>query len=336
MSKTETILSIVNWFFIYMALFVYGSIFAMILRCRREVRDISLLLTCNTCLSALFTCSTVFVMICSNLFGGFLLINMNLCYVWGLLYDIFECSIYHSYCLHAIYRLCRIVFFKRRALVSLRLYTGLIAMQWLWVLLLLLPPLFLGWYARLSTENVCLIPYSSTLPELYHILVLYLIPLSCICVTYVWITRFMRGSLRGSIAIIAAFQRQRNQRDLTVIKRIVIIVSILVILRFPTIIFVIYEILHGSLYPLTYPIVGVIASVCLTFVGLITIYVTTQLRQQVEQFLCLRNNRIEASLLRSRQLELPPKPIVPLPITTNPLCNRPTTNEIGGVVQACP
>ena len=79
-----------------------------------------------------------------------------------------------------------------------------------------------------------------------------MIPLICIAIVYVWITIFIRNSSRTASIILATNQRQRNLRDLTVIKRIVILISILVALRFPTIIFMIYAAVIGYLYPYTF------------------------------------------------------------------------------------
>jgi cbb3-type cytochrome oxidase subunit 3 len=148
-----TILGIFNWCLVFIAIFIYALIFYLMSRCSREARDISLLLTFNTCAAALLTCLTVSVMISSNLFRPFLVENMSFCLLWGLLYDVFQCSIYHSYCLQAFYRLCRVVFYKQKSLVSWSIYLILIVCQWSWILALLIPPVFINWYTRLPTEN---------------------------------------------------------------------------------------------------------------------------------------------------------------------------------------
>ncbi len=280
MLSTSTILGIIN-------------IFLIIYKCRRDLHNVSFLLTCNTCLSGLLTCLTVCLMISSNLFNGFLIVNLQFGCVWGLFYDIFECSIYYSYCLQAFYRLCRVIFYKKKILLSYSLYTILIIGQWILVLVLLLPPVFIDWYARLPTENYCLIPYTYIGPEIYHILLLYLVPLICLGIIYKWITRYMCNVSQAPSLVIAATQRLRNQRDLTVIKRIVMLISILIGLRFPTVIFMIQGAITQSLYPLAYAIVGLITSICLILIGIITIHFTSQLRKQILNFFFHQNNRIQ-------------------------------------------
>ncbi|CAF0830326.1 unnamed protein product [Rotaria sp. Silwood1] len=294
MLSIATILGIINWCSVFICILIFLLIFAFIYKCRRELHDASLLLTCYTCLVTLLTCFTMIVMTSSNLFTGFLIYNMKFCFAWGLFYDIFECAIYYSYCLQAIYRLCRIVFYTKKFLASSSLYFILIICQWLLILAFLVPPVFVDWYARLPTEKYCLIPYTYVIAEVYHILILYLIPLICIGIIYIWITTFMRRTTRASTIIIAVIQRQRNQRDLTVIKRIIMLIGVLILLRFPTIIFMVYAIIVGRLYPLTYGIVGVITSTCLIFIGVATIYTTPPLRKLIHNHFLHYNNQVQA------------------------------------------
>ncbi|UJR24033.1 hypothetical protein I4U23_026998 [Adineta vaga] len=310
---TARILGITNGCLCFLAILMYLLIFFLKLKSRRELRDISMLLTCNTCISAFLTCITSLVMIASNLFSGFLISNMTFCYIWGLLYDIFECSIYFSYCLQGFYRLCRVVFYKKKYLLSYYLYIVLIFLQWLLVLILLVPPIFIDWYAHLSTEMFCLIPYTYIGPEIYHILILYLVPLTCLGISYMWITSNLRNISQTPSLAIEAIQRQRNQRDLVVIKRILFLLSILIVLRFPVIIFMIYGIIVGSLYPLTYAIVGLITTVCLILISIITIKTTTQLEKQ---FFAIFSHQIQAAPIRKNQVN-PRMAIVVVNTTAN-------------------
>ncbi|CAF0859062.1 unnamed protein product [Rotaria sordida] len=277
----------------------------MIYKCRQELHDASLILTCNSCFAALLTCVTMLIMTSSNLFTGFLIYNLKFCMAWGLFYDIFECVIYYSYCLQAFYRLCRIVFYTKKFLTSFSLHFILIICQWLLVLAFLIPPVFINWYDHLPTAKYCLIPYTSVIAEIYHILVLYLIPLICIGTIYIWITIFMRRTTRPSTLIIAVIRRQRNHRDLTVVKRIIMLIGVLIVLRFPTIIFMIYAIIVGQTYPLTYGIVGVITSACLIFIGFATIYTTPPLRKRIHNYFVHRNNRIQAEPIPKKQIHVP-------------------------------
>jgi hypothetical protein len=305
MVAVATVLGIVNWALNFIAILIFLSITITVIKYRRELKDISLVLAYNTCFAALLTCFTVCIMVTSNLSTGFLIYNLGFCQVWGLLYDIFECSIYHSYYVQAFYRLCRVVFFKKKFLISYSLYIILIIGQWSLTIVVLLPPVFLHWYTTLPTEHYCLVPYTDVFAETYHIVILYVIPIVCIGTMYLWITIFMRSSSRASTAIVSVKQRRRNLRDLTVIKRIVILISILVALRFPTVIFMIYAIIVGDLYPLTFGIVGLITSTCLIFIGMITIYITPQLKKYLFTSLIHHDNRVHVQQTAQQRLPMP-------------------------------
>jgi hypothetical protein len=181
----------------------------------------------------------------------------------------------------------------------------LIIGQWSFTVLILLPPIFLKWYIRLPTEEYCLVPYTDLLAESYHIIMIYIIPLICIAIVYIWITLFIRCSSRTASVILATSQRQRNLRDLTVIKRIIILISVLVILRFPTLIFMAYAVIVGHLYPYTFSIVGLITSVCLIFIGLMMIQITPQLRDKLFLYFNYRDNRVHTQRTLQQRLTVP-------------------------------
>lgn len=292
MLSSPTILAITSWCVNFVAISIFFMIILNGIRRWNEIRDISLMLTYNTCFAALLATLSVGVMICSNLSNGFLTFNLEFCAIWGLFYDLFQCTIYHSYYLQAFYRLCRVVFYKKKYLLSNSLFLMLIISQWLILILVLLPPILLNWYARLPTESFCLVPYTNLLAESYHIFIIYVIPLICIAVIYIWITTFIRRSSQAAAIRLAATQRQRNIRDLTVIRRIILLISVLFVLRFPTIILTVYAVLKNNIYEYTYSIVGLITSLCMIFIGLMMIHITPQLRNNLVIYSMFRDNRV--------------------------------------------
>ena len=181
------------------------------------------------------------------------------------------------------------LFHQKKSLTSYSLYTIVTIVQWISTFVLLLPPIPLKWYIHLPTEKYCLIPYTDINAEIYHIVILYAIPLVCISTIYAWIILFVHHSSRAPTVVIVAAQRKRNLRDLIVVKRIVILIAVLVLLRFPTIIFMIYGITVGHLHPLTYSIVDLIASACLIFIILMTVYITPPLRKNIFVFFMCRD-----------------------------------------------
>jgi hypothetical protein len=279
-----TIIGIMNWCLTLISIFIFLFIFLIYIKLVKEGEDndVSIRLTMNTCLAAFLTSITVITMVSSNIFNGFLLFNMNFCYVWGLFYDILECSIYYSYSLQAFYRLFRVIYYKKKFLASLKLYKMLIFCQWFFSIILILITLFLKWYIHLPTEKYCLIPYTNLIGSIYLIVILYSIPLLTIIIIYILITKHIRSS--SSTTIIRIRERERNLRDLTVIKRIILSVFMLIILRFPTIIFILFGVINGYLYSLTYAIVGFVTAICLILIGLITISSTNQFKNHLFRY----------------------------------------------------
>jgi hypothetical protein len=284
MLLVATVIGIINWCLTVISIIIFLFIFIIYIKMIKEGgdNDVSIRLTMNTCLAAFSTSITVITMVSSNLFNGFLLFNMNFCYVWGLFYDIFECSIYYSYCLQAFYRLFRVIYYKKKFLASFKLYKMLILFQWFLSIILILITLFLKWYIHLPGEKYCLIPYTNLTGSIYLIVILYSIPLITIIIIYILITKHIRSST--STTIIRIRERERNLRDLTVIKRIILSVCMLIILRFPTIIFILFGVINGYLYSLTYAIVGFVTAICLVLIGLIVISSTNQFKNYLFRY----------------------------------------------------
>ncbi|CAF0930992.1 unnamed protein product [Adineta steineri] len=278
---SSLIFGMMTWSLALISIGIFVFIFCIFIQIIHEDKsnDPSTLLILNTCFSAFLTSLIVIIMISSNLFYEFLLININICYICGLLYDTFECSIYYSFCLRAFYRLVRVFYFNRRIFSSYNLYKYLVLTQWLLTISLILPAYFFKWYIHLPTEKYCLIPYTNITGSIYLLIFLYSIPLVTITIIYILITHHIR-----SPTIIRIQERRRNLRDLTVIKRIIICVLMLVTLRFPTIMFIIVGLINGDLFFLTYPIVGFVTAICLILIGSSTILGTNKIKKNLLRY----------------------------------------------------
>lgn len=288
MVSPQTIFGIINWSLALISIFLFVLIFIIYIKIIKErENDVSILLIMNTCLSAFLTSLTAIVMISSNLFSGFLSRNIDFCYIFGLFYYTFECSIYYSYSLQSVYRLIRVIYYRKRSLLSYNLYRILIIVQWVIAIVLLLPTIFLHWYIIVPGETYCLVAYRNLTGSIYLIIVLYSIPLISIVLIYIAIAKYIRAP-----TIIHMRERGRNLRDFTVLKRIVICVLMLIILRFPTIIFILYGVFNGELFFLTYPIVGLVTAICLMLISLITIKITNKIQKRLIKFFISNNNRI--------------------------------------------
>ena len=293
MVETSQVFGILNASLNLIATGIFFAIIFTAAQFRRERGDVSLILTINSCVASLLTCLAMCIMLASNFWNGFLTYNYTFCLIAGFFYDICQCAIYHSYFLQAFFRLCRVVFYRKKSLLSFPLYQILILIQWCVTIVVLLPPVLLRWYTPLSAEKYCLVPYIPIAPAMYHITVLYLIPLVCISTMYRWISIYIRRSTRATAQILSGNQKRRNQRDLTMIKRIIIMISVLVLMRLPTLVFIINAIAFGFVHPVAFSVTGSIVSLCLIFIGLINIYFTPKFQNNLCSFVKCRENRVD-------------------------------------------
>jgi hypothetical protein len=67
----------------------------------------------------------------------------------------------------------------------------------------------------------------------------------------------------------------------------------------------IYAVIVGHLYPLTYGIVGLITSVCMIIIGLMMIQITPQLRDNVFIFSICRDTRVRTNGILQLHASIP-------------------------------
>lgn len=239
----------------------------------------STILICNTYISIIFSCLTICDMLSRTLYGH-LYPNVNFndwwCYVRAYLLQMALASIYFSYLLQAIYRFFRVVMFKYRQLQKFRFILQLIILQWLAVALLFLPLPLLNLFHYLPTDFYCQTPLTHIFATFYSVAIIYYIPMLTTGIFYTILIYYVKHSNH----LTNQENRQRsNQRDLLVLRRIIYVVSLLLILFLPTSILWIDYMRTGYLHPLIYHFEWLSFSVLLTIVSVISTFVTPQLHQ---------------------------------------------------------
>ncbi|CAF1187571.1 unnamed protein product [Adineta steineri] len=175
------------------------------------------------------------------------------CIFSGYLAIILLSMLYMNFLNQAFYRLIRIAYSQNRRLQSLKLYVMLPIIE-----LIIVTPILLS--VLIPVNAVIYLPHdhfcntsSTNIPGvLWAAFVGYMCPLCCISFIYMYITRFIRQ--QGNIQILII--KQRQSRDLLIIKRILIIVNLLLILGIPgmvlTFMFIITGVEHPLLTRITY------------------------------------------------------------------------------------
>ncbi|CAF0980662.1 unnamed protein product [Didymodactylos carnosus] len=275
----KTLINLSTLFGIIIAIIV--SLFTILLvvvsYCRRRYNaqnSVSMLLTCNTCLTVFCSCLMLFYMNFASISGDWHLSSLYFFQQWcigrGYLLFVFINAIYLSYCLQAFFRLCRIAFYKCKYLQMFRNYLLFILVQWSLSFLLILPMRIRRFIVYLPNEFYCQVPMTNLKAIVFSILGVYFIPLCLICIIYIWIIVYIR---RQSIIHI---RRQQNIRDSRILKRICFIISILLALGIPSIIFVILFTITVRLHSMAYRIGWFTISLSLVFIALSSVYLIPQ------------------------------------------------------------
>lgn len=200
--------------------------------------DVSILLSMNTLCLLLTRCIFQFIDIDLNTIKrNYLSIyefdNSFICHLRGYVLLSIHSTLYWSYALQAIFRFTRVIFSKYIWLYQLTVYLYIfIPIQFL-IGFLSTFPLFIGFNTiyLLPNEPYCTASYDQLASLIYMPIVAFVLPLTIISICYMYIvqkTRRIKTTIRP--------YQQRNRRDYLVIRRIIIIITILSMVSLPLLI----------------------------------------------------------------------------------------------------
>jgi hypothetical protein len=251
--------------------------------------NVFLLLTDNTCLAIICSSFILTLIHLSNLGGDRNIYALKSiifwgCHLRGYLLSVFLDSVYMSYVLQAGYRLLRVVFHKYKSLRAMSTFVYFILLQWIISFLLMIPLLFMGKnnsasIVYLPEDLYCQTPMTNIPALIYSLLVLYLLPLCCICMKYFCIIIYIRRYSRQSASTLKL--RRQNKRDTIVIKRICIVTIILLISGIPSLLFVIIFFFTGNLHWAFYRVAWMTMSVSYSFISFSSVYVTPEIYKPI-------------------------------------------------------
>ncbi|CAF1279054.1 unnamed protein product [Rotaria sordida] len=177
--------------------------------------------------------------------------NNYLCQLRGYFIHVFICSFYYSYVLQAIFRLFRIVFYKKKNLQSYYIFLIGIFFQWLISFLYILIHLLKNNFEYSLFAHSCWISFKNIYELLHALLIMYICPILIVCLIYIYIIRYTHQTIH------IQQQRQiRNKRDLIILKRMVIIILIAMGIGIVTLFTWINYIITNYLIPIAYHLQG--------------------------------------------------------------------------------
>ena len=281
---------------------LFTSIIILSLVCykhRRSSINTVILLSCNTYPAIMIGSLTIIDMYAHNLYGD-LYVNVSFdnwwCYLRFYFLLVALCSIYQSYLLQAFFHLFRVVFFKLKQLRNTRFIVRLIVIQWLLSFILILPSLIFNHFEYLPRHYHCQIIFENLDGLMLVAFPVYYFPMITIGLIYVSIIWYTRWKTRS---MFQQRQRRSSRRDLIVLRRITLLVSLLWALSFPNTILWLLYISTGHLFPLSYHLQWLTFAISLVVLPFASAYLTPQLRKSLKniQFQWPRSSQYQTEII---------------------------------------
>ncbi|CAF3882186.1 unnamed protein product [Adineta steineri] len=225
-----------NFFFLILAILI-AIIFLLIVAFNKTCHTVPIMLTTNSCLAEIVYGSITLSLAVFTLQNDTqqLAYQDALCTFRGYLGYVGTALFLYSFTLQAIYRYITVVHIAHVSWQSARVQIVLIVISWILAILLFLPWLFTGAITYSVDDQVCLVLLQLSVPVIYNMFFVYLIPVSIIVLIYIKLVKYVREMSIRATSTQTMFQARR---DLVVVRRIIIIIMILLTLGFPYVIFI--------------------------------------------------------------------------------------------------
>ncbi|CAF1493324.1 unnamed protein product [Adineta steineri] len=230
------------------------------------------------------------VVLCAHIYLAILiyssmLSSMSIRSMLGYLASVMLAMLYMTFVNQAFYRLIRIVYSQNRWFQSLKLYIILPIIEIIVVTSILLCILIpLNGVTYFPNDYFCYPIYTNIPGILSAAVVAYIGPFCCLLFIYLHITRFIHQQGNTQTLVV----KQRQVRDLLIIRRILIIVSFLLILGIPAMTFIFMFIITGEEYPVLGRIVFLPVSVSEAGLSIALLFSIPQLKNIVLKLRIIR------------------------------------------------
>ncbi|CAF1041708.1 unnamed protein product [Rotaria sp. Silwood1] len=194
------------------------------------------LLSINMYVSLFIGCAIILDIYCYTLYGhlhGNISFDGQWCYIKAYLFHVSGCAFFYSYLLQAVYRLCRIVFYRKPSLQSFKLYIYGIIIQWILSFLQVIPLILLKTFQYLPDDYHCLVATHNIRGLLIILSFVHMIPVTLTTTCYIYTMMYIR---KCSKTVKPIRQLANNRRDFIVLTRIFILLGINILSSIPTII----------------------------------------------------------------------------------------------------
>ncbi|CAF0752122.1 unnamed protein product [Adineta ricciae] len=218
---------------------------------------------------------------------------MSLHYLYGYLYphlsfDVRSCRLrayvlyicgytfFHSFSIQAIYRICRILYPLQTTRQPFSLYVIILIGQWILSAVELFPSLMIGDIQYLPYNFYCQFSPANMRGSLTVCLVGFLLPFTIMACCYFHTICYVR---KNSSTIVTFKQRVRVRRDLTILKRIIRLLTVLSSSAIPHAVFPIIYLIYGKLPTWLVPLEWVLTIVALIITSIFIPYLAPHMKK---------------------------------------------------------
>ncbi|CAF1317199.1 unnamed protein product [Adineta ricciae] len=281
-STNYTIIAPISILFSTLAI-VISCFVLLLVSSTKQLYTVRHLLTCNTCLASIFYC----IVQCNN-YIYLLFIQWNTsnesCRWRGYFGYVSMAAVIYSYLLQSIARLF-VTFYsmKYRWIISFKIHVPLIFIGWIIVFIVPLPAVITK-DISFRVGFLCWVPRQFLLHAIYTVIMYYLIPILIIIFIYVLI--YIRVHSFVANNAIVQDQRGRSNRELEVLRKIVILFSIYILGPLPLILYMLTNV------ELFYSIGIVSISFAVMVEKLVSLLIDRDIRNAAMRFFGYRTNQV--------------------------------------------
>lgn len=211
---------------------VLGGILLLIIIVDKTCHTVPMMLASNSFLSVILFAGDILWMTIFALRNdlGHLFHQDSACALRGYLSYVFCSSMNYSFFLQSIYRYLSVLYPSRLFWRSVRMQLYLVCLSWLYALIHPLAFLVSGRILYNAANQICQIPLGLSLSLFFMVSNVYLIPVMAIQLIYIRLVRYVK-EMRQRVT--TGNSCLRAQKELKMVRQIVVIITILVVLGLP-------------------------------------------------------------------------------------------------------
>ncbi len=256
------------------------SVIFICIRIRPLKSNIPFILLCNTYLTEITSSIMVIESCCRTIFA---ILNPSIsfegvyCQIRAYFLYVFVGNIMYSFVVQAFSQLFRVVFYHKRALRTLRVFTIAIIFQWIFVSFINLIFFPLHDFVYVPSEYRCLVTFDNRRGSLMVFLFTYIIPANLLFIIYFFIIRHVRQTNH-------AMQNRQlgRKRDLMVLKRIVAFFIGLQALSIPLAVLWLVYIITDNLVSSVYQLQSLNTAFSQFFMTIVITFGTPQMQEKLK------------------------------------------------------